>query len=115
MSCSKNIRGRADKKFCDDYCRNSYNNQLKSFSNSFIRNINNVLKKNRRIIEDFLPKNEETAKIPRQDLLMKGFQFNYLTHTYTNRKGNTYTFCYEYGYLQLEGDWLLLVRLKKPR
>lgn len=29
LNCDKTLKGRTDKKFCDDYCRNSYNNQLK--------------------------------------------------------------------------------------
>jgi len=115
LNCSKNIQGRADKKFCDDYCRNNYNNQLKAYSNNFMRNVNNALKKNRKILEAFLPEKEDTTKIQRQHMLMKGFQFKYLTHTYTNKKGNTYSFCYDYGYLELEGDWLLLVRVKESK
>lgn len=113
LSCSKNIKGRADKKFCDDYCRNNYNNQLKAYSNNIVRNVNNALKKNRRILETLLSVNEDTVKTTRQIMMMKGFHFKYLTHTYTNRKGNTYCFCYDYGYLELEGDWILLVRGKE--
>lgn len=113
LNCAKSIQGRADKKFCDDYCRNNYNNQIKAYSNNMIRNINNALRKNRRILEAMLPEAEETAKITRQNMLTKGFQFKYLTHTYTNKKGNTYFFCYDYGYLELEGDWFLLVRVKE--
>ena len=113
LNCDKKIQGRADKKFCDDYCRNNYNNQLKSSSNNIIRNINNALRKNRNILEAFLPQEEETAKATRQNLLMHGFQFKYSTHTYTNKKGNTYAFCYDYGYLELEGDWVLLVRVRE--
>lgn len=115
LNCSKSIQGRSDKKFCDDYCRNNYNNQLKAYSNNMIRNINNALKKNRNILEASLPQAEDTVKITRQNMLMKGFQFKYLTHTYTNKKGNTYFFCYDYGYLELEGDWLLLVRVKETK
>ena len=115
LNCDKPVHGRADKKFCDDYCRNNYNNQIKAYSNNMIRNINNALRKNRRILEAHLPDNEDTAKITKQHVLAKGFDFNYLTHTYTNRKGNTYFFCYDYGYLELEGDWLLVVRIKKNK
>jgi len=80
-----------------------------------IRNINNALRKNRRILEDLLPDSEDTAKITKRHVLGRGFDFNYLTHTYTNKKGNTYFFCYDYGYLELDGDWLLLVRVRKNR
>ena len=37
----------------------------------------------------------------------------YFKHTYTNKKGNTYFFCYDTGYLVLENDWYLLVKRKE--
>lgn len=113
LACGKPVKGRADKKFCDDYCRNTYNNQLKAGSNNYVRNINNILKKNRRILEELLPENEETAKANKEKLERLGFQFKYHTHAYTNQKGNTYLFCYDYGYLPLENSWYLIVKRKK--
>lgn len=113
LECNKALKGRTDKKFCDDLCRNSYNNKLNSDTTGYVRNINNVLRKNRRILEDILPATEEMAKITKQRMLEKGFQFKYLTHTYTNKKGNVYYFCYEYGYLLLEADWVLVVKRKE--
>ncbi len=112
LSCGKPVIGRIDKKFCDDYCRNNYNNHIKSASNNLIRNINNALKKNRNILAVILPDREATAKTTREKLLQMGFQFKYRTHTYTNKKGNTYRYCYDYGYLKLEQDWILVVRNK---
>ena len=113
LTCNKPLKGRTDKKFCDDYCRHGYNNQLKAGNNNFVRNINNALRKNRRILESLLPENEEMAKANKDKLLQKEFQFKYNTHTYTNKKGNTYFFCYEYGYLPLENDWFLVVRRRE--
>ncbi|MFT3932240.1 MAG: DUF2116 family Zn-ribbon domain-containing protein [Chitinophagaceae bacterium] len=110
VACGKPIKGRSDKKFCDDYCRNVYNNDLKSDSNNFVRNINNSLRKNRRILQEALPDSETMAKTTKEKLLQQGFQFKYMTHTYTNKKGNIYYFCYDYGYLPLENDWYLVVR-----
>ncbi|SFQ09314.1 hypothetical protein [Parafilimonas terrae] len=112
LHCGKTVRGRSDKKFCDDYCRNNYNNQLKALSNNYVRNINNALGKNRRILESFLNGAEETGKTTKQHLLQQGFSFKYITHTYVNKKGNTYFFCYDYGYLQLDNDWYLIVHRK---
>ena len=112
LTCSKPIRGRTDKKFCDDYCRNNYNNQLKSNTINLVRNINNALGKNRRILENFFGK-EEMIKTTKDKLLEKGFLFKYITHTYTNKKGNVYFFCYDIGYLPLENDWYLLVKRKE--
>ncbi len=110
--CSKPLRGRSDKKFCDDYCRNNYNNQLKSKSNNQVRNINNALLKNRRILLEIFPGGEEMVKVSKDKLIEKGFQFKYMTHQYTNKKGNVYFFCYETGYLPLENDWYLIVKRK---
>ncbi len=112
LTCSKPIKGRTDKKFCDDYCRNNYNNQLKSTTTNLVRNINNALGKNRRILENFF-KEEDTIKTTKDKLLEKGFQFKYITHTYMNKKGNVYFFCYDTGYLPLENDWYLLVKRKE--
>jgi len=113
LTCHKPVKGRTDKKFCDDYCRNAFNNHLKSATNNLVRNINNALGKNRRILESFFKKEEEIAKTTKNKLLEKGFLFKYFTHTYTNKKGNIYFFCYDYGYLPLENDWYLLVKRKK--
>ena len=113
ITCGKTIRGRSDKKFCDDYCRNNFNNQLKADDNNFVRNINNALRKNRRILNELLAGKEDTAKTTKDKMIQQGFQFKYLTHTYTNKKGNTYFFCYEYGYLPLEHDWFLIVKRKE--
>ena len=113
IECSKPLRGRIDKKFCDDMCRNSYNNKLNSDSNAYVRNINNALRRNRRILEQAIPIVDEMSKITKQKMLEKGFRFKYLTHTYVNKKGNTYYFCYEYGYLLLENDWVLVVKRKE--
>ncbi len=112
QSCDKPIQGRADKKFCDDYCRNNYNNQLNSDSNNYVRNVINILRKNRRILEELIPEKEELVKTSQDKLIQKGFQTQYHTHTYTNKKGDTYNFCFEYGYLMLEGNSVLVVRRK---
>lgn len=108
--CGETFQGRSDKKFCSDLCRNSHNNKLNSDSTNYIRNINNILRKNRRIMEELLP--EETAKVSYQKLMDKGFNFNYHTSASTTKTGKTYIFCYEYGYLPIEGNYYLLVKRK---
>ena len=107
------VRGRSDKKFCDDYCRNNYNNQLKAEDNNYVRNINNTLRKNRRILNELLPDTEEMMKTTKDNLIQQGFRFKYMTHTYTNKKGHTYFFCYDYGYMPLENDWFLVVKKRE--
>ncbi len=113
LACDKSIKGRSDKKFCDDYCRNNYNNQLKATTGTQIRLINNALAKNYRILEALLAGDKEIAKTTREQLLLKGFSFKYLTHIYTTKSSKTYYYCYEYGYLPLDNDWFLIVRKKE--
>ena len=115
LSCGKPLKGRSDKKYCDDYCRSNYNNQLKSSTRNLVRNINNALGKNRHILESLLAEGAEMTKTTREKLLNKGFQFKYITHTYTNKKGTVYYFCYEYGYLPLDNDWYLVVKRKEEK
>lgn len=110
LSCQKPVKGRVDKKFCDDYCRNNYNNTLKGTTNNTIRNINNALRKNRRILEEVIGNDDSIKKIHIDKLQQKQYNFKYLTHQYTNNKGNIYYFCYEYGYLQLDNGWYLIVK-----
>lgn len=113
LNCGKTLRGRSDKKFCDDYCRNNYNNNLRRVSNNLVRNINNSLSKNRRILERLIPRNKEFAKVHKTKLTEEGFHFKYATHTYTNKKGDIYFFCYDLGYLPLDNDWFLVVKRRE--
>jgi hypothetical protein len=108
LDCNAVVNGRADKKFCDDQCRTNYNNRIRTENNSFLNEVNRVLKKNRDILRKKNP--EGKTKVKRESLLRKGFDFNYHTHIYATQKGSTYIFCYEYGYLPLDNDEVLLVK-----
>jgi hypothetical protein len=115
LSCNKPLKGRIDKKFCDDYCRNNYNNLQKSKSShsSYVRNISNTLLKNRKILETILTPSKQTANCTREKLVQEGFIFKYYTHTYTNKNREVYYFCFDYGYRQLENNWYMIVRRKE--
>jgi predicted nucleic acid-binding Zn ribbon protein len=113
LACGKALKGRVDKKFCNDYCRNSYNNQQNSDQNNFVRNVNNILRKNRRILEETIPEGEEMKKVTKEKLALAGYNFKYHTHQYQNQKGQIYFFNYEFGYLSLDSDdWVLVVKRK---
>lgn len=108
LDCGEAITGRIDKKFCSDMCRNNYNNRLNSETTNYVRNINNILRKNRRILMDLIPP-EGKINLHKDKLANKGFNFNYITHLYTTQKGSIYRFVYEYGYLPLDNDFYMLV------
>lgn len=115
LHCGKPIQGRVDKKFCDDSCRNTFNNQQNADSINLIRKINHTIRRNRNILAMFIPQGEELAKTTRERLIRAGFNFKFFTHIYQNKKGNQYHYCYDYGYLELEADWFLVVREKETK
>ncbi|OIQ30921.1 MAG: hypothetical protein BM564_01535 [Bacteroidetes bacterium MedPE-SWsnd-G2] len=108
MECSTAIIGRSDKKFCSDYCRNAFNNKVNKDSKNLIRNINNRLRKNYRILEELNP--DQKSKTTKSKLIAKGFDFNYFTSTYTTKIGTIYYFVYDQGYLPLDNDYFALVK-----
>jgi hypothetical protein len=108
LKCKQPIKGRADKKFCDDGCRNEYNNRVNKDAKNLIRNINNRLRKNWRILESLNPTGK--TKTSRSKLIEKGFDFSYFTSTYTTKIGTVYYFVYNQGYLPLENNYYALVK-----
>lgn len=111
IECGESVKGRRDKKFCSDQCRTAYYNRQNSDQSKFMTNINNILRKNRRILASFNP--EGTTKISKTDLLDEGFKFAYFTNEYVTKTGKVYRFCYEQGYLQLEDNLFALVIRKE--
>lgn len=108
LDCSQPILGRADKKFCNDQCRSNFNNQLNSDSHNLVRNINNILRRNRRILQQLNPTGETKTTCKKLNKL--GFNFNYFTGTDQIQTVNTYNFCYDYGYLVLSEEEVLIVK-----
>lgn len=105
--CGDELRGRSDQKFCSDQCRTTFNNNINRNVTNQVRNINNILRRNRRILDE-LSKNER-KRIQRELLLQLGFNFSFHTSSFTNKKGRTYYFCYERGYVQLNENLYFIV------
>ncbi|MEJ5994438.1 hypothetical protein WG904_08415 [Pedobacter sp. Du54] len=108
LECKTLLNGRADKKFCDDHCRSSFNHHLRADEFTFVNRVNQILKNNRRILKSHYQFTKNNVK--REYLSIKGFDFNYYTCSHLAEKGKTYFFCYEYGYSVLENDELLLAK-----
>ena len=108
LECAEKIIGREDKKFCSDGCRNAYNNKINKDSTNYMRNINNKLRKNYRILSTL--NTDGKAKTTKTNLLSKGFDFEFFTNMLNTGNGNTYYFVYDQGYRFLENDYYLLVK-----
>jgi hypothetical protein len=101
MECKEGISGRTDKKFCSDSCRNNFNNKRNADVTNYIRNVNSILRRNRRILEELASATRGTAS--RNRLLQEGFDLSYFTHREDTGEGEAY-FCYEYGYIPAQND-----------
>ena len=108
LECGEKIIGRSDKKFCNDACRNAYNNKQNKDSTNLMRNINNKLRKNYRILTEV--NIEGKTKIARSKLDSLGFDFDYFTNLKVYKNGSEYKFIYNYGYKLLEDDFVLIVK-----
>jgi len=106
-SCGEVITGRSDKRFCSDYCRNTKHNKLNRDNSNYTRKVNNILRRNRRILARFNPNGK--AKVLGTTLMEEGFNFAYYTNIYETRKGARYHVCYDQGYLKLDDGYYALV------
>lgn len=106
-NCNQEFVGRIDKKFCCDQCRNTYNNRIKRQHEKHIQDINRILRKNRKILQQFNPEGKTTIRT--EYLTKLGFDFRYFTHLFTTKNNNDYRFCYEYGYFNIDDEKTLIV------
>ena len=63
LECGDKIIGREDKSFVLMVFANAYNNKMNKDQNNLMRNINNKLRKNYRILCELNP--EDKAKLPK--------------------------------------------------
>ena len=97
--CKKTLEGRVDKLFCDPYCKSSYHYQkTKESEPRFYNKVDNQLKLNRRILKSFNKSGKATVRT--ETILKLGFNPNFFTHYWKNKKGDVYLFVYEYGFLK---------------
>lgn len=105
--CGKEIFGREGKMYCSNYCRNTYNNSVNKDVTNLMRNTNNALRKNYKILLELNP--GETAKTTKKVLVKAKFDFDVYTSVLNCKTGNTYYFVYDKGYFFGENNVILLV------
>jgi len=106
LDCGEKIRGRTDKKFCSDQCRNNYNNRLNRDTNNFVRNVHSLLRKNRRILSDLF--NDNKKRVHKDALFALGYNFSFFTHVIEASDGRKVQYCFEYGFSDAGDDFLEL-------
>lgn len=108
IQCNKGFYGRSDKKFCSLKCKNEQSNEKRKLPYELIRQVHNTLKQNYNILRKYYI--GKAIKVPQEQLLKDGFNFQYFTQGYTNTKGEHYRYCYDLGYLCLDEHQVLIVR-----
>ena len=114
LECQKRIMGRSDKKFCDDACRNAYNNRKNFESNGFVKSINSVLRRNRNILHTLTPE-QGPISVSEKTLQVMGFNFDYCTELKQEDTSYPSRYCYEYGYQKVEEGVFMILKQKKER
>jgi len=96
-NCNEDVIGRTDKKFCSSYCKSSYHYQqaLDQEESQFVK-IDKQLKRNRKLLKSYNKAGKATVR--KEILVEEGFNPNFFTHYWKNKKGDIYLFCYEFGF-----------------
>ncbi len=99
LHCQKPLDGRADKKYCDRYCKSAHQYQRdKERPERFYTIVDNHLRMNRKILKQCNKAGKVTVRT--KILLDLGFNPNFFTHYWKTKKGDVYLFVYEYGFLK---------------
>ena len=96
LFCQTELKGgRIDRKYCDAQCRASYHNVQRQEKEHIIRKINDILKKNWKILKTLNPTGHSIVR--KSFLEEHGYNFNYFTNIYETKEGRMYYFCYDIG------------------
>jgi hypothetical protein len=107
--CKQPVKGRIDKKFCDDGCRSSFHHQYKSEALKHIKRTNYFLRKNRRIIAHLFEQNQ--LKISLTELMAEGFDMSYHTRLLEPTPGQKHYECYDYSFFIIENNQVQLHKI----
>lgn len=105
LQCDQTLFGRKDKKFCNDFCRNTFNNNLNNDKVEIVRNVNNRLRKNNRILKSLLDVGANS--VSKNQLSLSNFDFRYITNVNDSNAGTIY-YVYDVGYQMLDDENYLL-------
>lgn len=109
-ACGRIVSGRANKKYCDDNCRNNYYYKTYSEQLHYVRSINEVLLRNRMILKEL---NQcRRIVVSKQSLVEKNFDFNHFTGVWKSKKGKVYYVVYEESYALNDNETVDIVTFK---
>ena len=98
LSCGSILRGRADKKFCSDACKNDFHNHHPGQHYSYERRLIASALKNHRILNQIIASG--IGELEEKDLESHGFNFEGLTGLRLLSKTDFQLFCFDFALLR---------------
>ena len=99
LYCEKELFGRSDKKYCNDYCKSAFNYEKnKNKPLTRFKVVDNQLKKNYRLLKKYNKAGKSTIR--KGILIKEGFNPRIFTNYWKNKSGDVYLFCYDFGFLE---------------
>jgi hypothetical protein len=110
--CKIPIKGRSDKTFCSNECKNRYHTKLRSVTNTATHKTDLILHRNRSILLEILGKNLIQKKVHRYVLDRKKFNFSYITSIHTNKHGKRVYHVYDFSWMIFSDQEILIIHRK---
>lgn len=110
LQCQRELKGgRIDRKYCDAQCRASYHNHQRQEKEHGVRQVNDILKQNWKILTMLNPTGHSTIR--KSFLEEHGYNFNYFTNVFKATSGRVYYFCYDVGLAEVPNAHVSKVNL----
>ncbi len=110
--CTAAFNGRSDKKFCSITCKNAWHAEHRLATREAVAEIDGYLHRNREILVT-MTGNASSIELDRLVLTRTGFKYEYHTSTYLNKEGKLYRIIYDYAWLDISDQKILIVRKKQ--
>lgn len=109
--CGNQLKGRRDKKYCDQICKNQYHADMRALHRTEVSADLSFLFRNRTILHEILDQEgSNKKKIPRSVLQFMGFKFNNYTGAHVNKQGKTYHFVFDYSWMAFSDKEVLILK-----
>jgi hypothetical protein len=113
VECKRILKGRADKKFCDQKCKNTHYNEFRrSRQPVHFRQINQILIHNREVLKELFER-YPMKNLTKIQLAKEGFMIGYFTHKMIDGDEDVSYFCYDYGYRSISDDCFQLMKVNE--
>lgn len=112
LQCGLPLVGRADKKYCDDGCRNSYLNARMMDANKICRPYHRSLKQNYGVLAEHFNSGQDL--VSKDELLMQGFNPKYATGMDLLEDGTMCYGLYDLEYFEQSGRFIKIRKADIP-